>query len=288
MEGKRKRIYRLVAVCLALLVAFTGLLTVQAAGVAKPTKLSAKVNDNVSITLQWTAAKKVSGYQVYTAGSKSGKYTLLATTSATKYTHSNLKGGKTYYYKVRAYKTVKKKKQYSGYTAVVQATAVQYAAQKEPAKPEQQGGRYDPPGDGAGTEQDRGRSATNGASPRAAAGQSAKRAGDLAADRCHPGRQLAVFAANGDRPVPKITDLEQQVQALSGAKAYWQGKKWVAFGDSISAGFQLDDPDAQLYSQLIAKDLGLQLVSGSMHAMNSMGYTVTAGPQSASTACRLM
>lgn len=78
MKEKRKRIYRLVAACLALLVAFTGLLTVQAAGVAKPTKLSAKVNDNVSVTLQWTAAKKVSGYQVYTAGSKSGKYTLLA------------------------------------------------------------------------------------------------------------------------------------------------------------------------------------------------------------------
>lgn len=75
----------------------------------------------------------------------------------------------------------------------------------------------------------------------------------------------------------KITDLEQQVQALSGAKAYWLGKKWVAFGDSISAGFQLDDPDTQLYSHLIAKDLGLQLISGSMHAMNSMGYTVTAG-----------
>lgn len=70
MKGKRKRIYRLVAVCLALLVAFTGLLTVQAAGVAKPTKLSAKANDNVSVTLQWTPAKKVSGYQVYTAGSK--------------------------------------------------------------------------------------------------------------------------------------------------------------------------------------------------------------------------
>ena len=180
MEGKRKRIYRLVAVCLALLVAFTGLLTVQAAGVAKPTKLSAKVNDNVSITLQWTATKKVSGYQVYTAGSKSGKYTLLATTSATKYTHSNLKGGKTYYYKVRAYKTVKKKEAVfrlhgggAGHGGAVRCP-------KEPAKPEQQGGRYDPPGDGAGTEQDRGRSATNGASPRAAAGQSAKRAGDLA------------------------------------------------------------------------------------------------------------
>lgn len=75
----------------------------------------------------------------------------------------------------------------------------------------------------------------------------------------------------------KITDLEQQVQALSGAKAYWQGKKWVAFGDSISAGKGLDDPDTQLYSHLIAKDLGLDLVTGSMHAMNSMGYTVNAG-----------
>lgn len=263
MEGKRKRIYRLVAVCLALLVAFTGLLTVQAAGVAKPTKLSAKVNDNVSITLQWTAAKKVSGYQVYTAGSKSGKYTLLATTSATKYTHSNLKGGKTYYYKVRAYKTVKKKKQYSGYTAVVQATAVQYAAQKSLRSLN---------------------SKVDGMIRRVTALEQSKTVGNLQQTVLRQGQLLAdqqsaletlqqTVAAQSQ----KITDLEQQVQALSGAKAYWQGKKWVAFGDSISAGFQLDDPDTQLYSQLIAKDLGLQLVSGSMHAMNSMGYTVTAG-----------
>lgn len=263
MKGKCKRIYRLVAVCLALLVAFTGLLTVQAAGVAKPTKLSAKVNDNVSITLQWTAAKKVSGYQVYTAGSKSGKYTLLVTTSATKYTHSNLKGGKTYYYKVRAYKTVKKKKQYSGYTAVVQATAVQYAAQKSLQSLN---------------------SKVDGMIRRVTALEQSKTVGDLQQTVLRQGQLLAnqqsaletlqqTVAAQSQ----KITDLEQQVQALSGAKAYWQGKKWVAFGDSISAGFQLDDPDTQLYSQLIAKDLGLQLVSGSMHAMNSMGYTVTAG-----------
>ena len=277
MKGKRKRIYRLVAVCLALLVAFTGLLTVQAAGVAKPTKLSAKVNDNVSITLQWTAAKKVSGYQVYTAGSKSGKYTLLATTSATKCTHSNLKGGKTYYYKVRAYKTVKKKKQYSGYTAVVQATAVQYAAQKSLQSLN---------------------SKVDGMIRRVTALEQSKtvddlqqtvlRQGQLLADQQSALETLQQTVATQDDSLQslqqtvtaqsqKITDLEQQVQALSGTKAYWQGKKWVAFGDSISAGFQLDDPDTQLYSQLIAKDLGLQLVSGSMHAMNSMGYTVTAG-----------
>lgn len=263
MEGKRKRIYRLVAVCLALLVAFTGLLTVQAAGVAKPTKLSAKVNDNVSITLQWTAAKKVSGYQVYTAGSKSGKYTLLATTSATKYTHSNLKGGKTYYYKVRAYKTVKKKKQYSGYTAVVQATAVQYAAQKSLRSLN---------------------SKVDGMIRRVTALEQSKTVGDLQQTVLRQGQLLAdqqsaleTLQQTVTAQSQKITDLEQQVQALSGAKAYWQGKKWVAFGDSISAGFQLDDPDTQLYSQLIAKDLGLQLVSGSMHAMNGMGYTVTEG-----------
>ena len=277
MKGKRKRIYRLVAVCLALLVAFTGLLTVQAAGVAKPTKLSAKANDNVSITLQWTAAKKVSGYQVYTAGSKSGKYTLLATTSATKYTHSNLKGGKTYYYKVRAYKTVKKKKRYSGYTAVVQATAVQYAAQKSLRSLN---------------------SKVDGMIRRVTALEQSKTVGDLQqtvlrqeqllADQQSALETLQQTVATQDDSLQslqqtvtaqsqKITDLEQQVQALSGAKAYWQGKKWVAFGDSISAGFQLDDPDTQLYSHLIAKDLGLHLVSGSMHAMNSMGYTVTAG-----------
>lgn len=277
MKGKRKRIYRLVAVCLALLVAFTGLLTVQAAGVAKPTKLSAKANDNVSITLQWTAAKKVSGYQVYTAGSKSGKYTLLATTSATKYTHSNLKGGKTYYYKVRAYKTVKKKKRYSGYTAVLQVTAVQYATQKSLRSLN---------------------SKVDGMIRRVTALEQSKTVGDLQQTVLRQGQLLAdqqsaletlqqTVATQDDSlqslqqtvtaQSQKITDLEQQVQALSGAKAYWQGKKWVAFGDSISAGFQLDDPDTQLYSHLIAKDLGLQLVSGSMHAMNSMGYTVTAG-----------
>ena len=263
MKGKRKRIYRWLAVCLALLVVFTGLLTVQAAGVAKPTKLSAKVNDNVSITLQWTAAKKVSGYQVYTAGSKSGKYTLLATTSATKYTHSNLKGGKTYYYKVRAYKTVKKKKQYSSYTAVVQATAVQYAAQKSLQSLN---------------------SKVDGMIRRVTALEQSKTVGDLQQTVLRQGQLLAdqqsaleTLQQTVTAQSQKITDLEQQVQALSGAKAYWQGKKWVAFGDSISAGFQLDDPDTQLYSHLIAKDLGLQLVSGSMHAMNSMGYTVTAG-----------
>ena len=274
MKGKCKHIYRWLAACLALLVAFTGLLTVQAAGVAKPTKLIAKANDNVSITLQWTAAKKVSGYQVYTAGSKSGKYILLATTSANKYTHSNLKGGKTYYYKVRAYKTVKKKKQYSGYTAVVQATAVQYATQKSLQSLN---------------------SKVDGVIRRVTALEQSKTVGDLQQTAARQGQQLArqqstleslqqTVATQGDQlqtlqqtvntQAQTIAGLEQQVQALSGAKTYWQGKKWVAFGDSISAGKGLDDPDTQLYSQLIAKDLGLELVTGSMHAMEGLGYTV--------------
>ena len=248
MEGKRKRIYRLVAVCLALLVAFTGLLTVQAAGVAKPTKLSAKVNDNVSITLQWTAAKKVSGYQVYTAGSKSGKYTLLATTSATKYTHSNLKGGKTYYYKVRAYKTVKKKKQYSGYTAVVQATAVQYAAQKSLQSLN---------------------SKVDGMIRRVTALEQSKTVGDLQQTVLRQGQLLANQQSALETLQQTVATQDDSLQSLQ--------QTVTAQSQKITDLEQLDDPDAQLYSQLIAKDLGLQLVSGSMHAMNSMGYTVTAG-----------
>ncbi len=204
------------------------------------------------------------------------QHTLLATTSATKYTHSNLKSGKTYYYKVRAYKTVKKKKQYSGYTAAVQATAVQYATQKSLQSLN---------------------SKVDGMIRRVTALEQSQTVGDLQQTVLRQGQLLAdqqsalenlqqTVNDQGDNlqslqqtvtaQSQKITDLEQQVQALSGAKAYWQGKKWVAFGDSISAGNGLQNPSTELYSQLVAKDLGMALVTGSMHAMESKGYTIDA------------
>ncbi|MBR0455436.1 MAG: CHAP domain-containing protein [Firmicutes bacterium] len=62
------------------------------------------------ITIKW---KKVAGakkYQVYRATSKTGKYKRVRTTSKTKYTNTSVTTGKKYYYKVRAYKKVGKKR----------------------------------------------------------------------------------------------------------------------------------------------------------------------------------
>ena len=55
------------------------------------------------------------------ATSKNGKYKKVKTVksvSTTKYTKSSLKKGKTYYFKVRSYKTVNGEKVYSEYSDV--------------------------------------------------------------------------------------------------------------------------------------------------------------------------
>ena len=57
-----------------------------------------------SITLNWNKVKNASGYEIYRATSKNGKYKKIVTTSKTSYKDKNLKAGTTYYYKVRAYK----------------------------------------------------------------------------------------------------------------------------------------------------------------------------------------
>ena len=81
---------------------------------------------NQQVALKWKKVAGASGYQVYRANSKSGKYTLAATIkkgSSVSYTNKNLKAGKTYYYKVRAYRTVNNKKVYGSYSAVKVAKA---------------------------------------------------------------------------------------------------------------------------------------------------------------------
>lgn len=81
---------------------------------------------NQQVALKWKKVAGASGYQVYRANSKSGKYTLAATIkkgSSVSYTNKNLKAEKTYYYKVRAYRTVNNKKVYGSYSAVKVAKA---------------------------------------------------------------------------------------------------------------------------------------------------------------------
>ncbi len=72
-------------------------------------------------TLTWKKCSGADGYEIYMATSKNGKYKKVKTVksvSTTKYTKSSLKKGKTYYFKVRSYKTVNGEKVYSEYSDV--------------------------------------------------------------------------------------------------------------------------------------------------------------------------
>lgn len=91
----------------------------------------AKVNINASSTakktieLSWSKNQTVGGYEIYRATSKNGKYKKIASIPNTKtgYTDKKRTSGKTYYYKVRAYKKVNGSYLYGSFSAKVKATA---------------------------------------------------------------------------------------------------------------------------------------------------------------------
>lgn len=70
--------------------------------------------------ISWKKVKGVTGYEVYRSTKKSSGYkkvTTIKKSSTTSYTNKKLKKNKKYYFKVRAYKTVKGKKLYSSYSS---------------------------------------------------------------------------------------------------------------------------------------------------------------------------
>ena len=86
----------------------------------KTTLKSAKVKGK-KVTLKWKKNSKATGYEIYRATKKNGKYKKIRTikkASAATFTDSKVKKGKTYYYKVRAYKTVKGNKANGKFSAV--------------------------------------------------------------------------------------------------------------------------------------------------------------------------
>ena len=71
--------------------------------------------------LKWKKNSKATGYEIYRATKKNGKYKKIRTikkAAAATFTDSKVKKGKTYYYKVRAYKTVKGNKANGKFSAV--------------------------------------------------------------------------------------------------------------------------------------------------------------------------
>ncbi len=74
-----------------------------------------------SIKIAWSAVAGASGYSVYRASSSTGTYALVTSTTATSYLNTGLSTGASYYYKVRAYRSVGGVKVYGAYSAAAQA-----------------------------------------------------------------------------------------------------------------------------------------------------------------------
>ncbi len=83
-------------------------------------KLTVKLISANAVKISWKKVTGADGYEVYRATSKKGKYKKVKTLSASKLSWKNtkLKKGKTYYYKVVAYKLVNGKKLYGQFSTV--------------------------------------------------------------------------------------------------------------------------------------------------------------------------
>ena len=72
-----------------------------------------------SLDVSWKKINGAKGYVVYCTDKKNGKYKKVKQTTRTKAHFKNLKKGKTYYYKVKAYKKVNGKVYYGYYSKKV-------------------------------------------------------------------------------------------------------------------------------------------------------------------------
>ncbi len=89
---------------------------------AKVKKPTIKNSAKKTLKVAWKKVRGVSGYEVYRGTKKNGTYKLVKTVkgeSKVTYTNKKLKKGKTYYYKVRAYKQVGNEKIYGDFSKVV-------------------------------------------------------------------------------------------------------------------------------------------------------------------------
>ncbi len=81
--------------------------------------LSLRSTTSKSIKSSWTKISKgTTVYEVRMSTSKNGTFKTIGTTKNTSFTKNNLKKGKAYYFKIRAYKVVDGKKIYSLYSSV--------------------------------------------------------------------------------------------------------------------------------------------------------------------------
>ena len=92
--------------------------------VAAPKKVKAQSAGYARVRISWGKVSYATGYAVYRATSKKGTYKYIGKTSKNYYTDAKRTTGTTYYYKVRAYRTVNKANKYGAYSAIVYAKAL--------------------------------------------------------------------------------------------------------------------------------------------------------------------
>lgn len=81
--------------------------------------ITVKSSSRKTARLTWkNCSTRATGYKVYMATSKNGTYKLVKTTTAKSFTKYYLRSGKTYYFKVRAYRTVDGKNIYGNYSTI--------------------------------------------------------------------------------------------------------------------------------------------------------------------------
>lgn len=93
-----------------------------AKAVPAKTTLKAKASNAKSVKLTWSKVKGANGYEIYRSNRKDGKYQKVKTISkggTTSYKDGKLKKSTTYYYKIRVYRKVDRKKVYGSYSSVV-------------------------------------------------------------------------------------------------------------------------------------------------------------------------
>lgn len=71
-----------------------------------------------ALRTNWNAVAGASGYELYRASSTSGTYSLVKATTSLNFVNTGLITGKTYYYKVKAYRLVGTTKVYGGYSPI--------------------------------------------------------------------------------------------------------------------------------------------------------------------------
>ena len=76
------------------------------------------------VTVKWGKVAGAKGYQVYRATSLNGTYTKVFTTKSRSYTNTSVTTGTKYFYKVRAFRKVKKKKKYGSFTSPKEGMAM--------------------------------------------------------------------------------------------------------------------------------------------------------------------